>query len=57
VLQNNGALAHQEVPHVHFHIIPKYAEASGLGIIWKPGAIDRPAAAELAALVAHQLRG
>lgn len=57
VLQNNGALAHQEVPHVHFHIIPKYADGSGLGIMWKPGAIDHPAAAELAALVAHQLRG
>jgi diadenosine tetraphosphate (Ap4A) HIT family hydrolase len=23
ILQNNGPLAHQEVPHVHFHIIPK----------------------------------
>ncbi|MFO7821789.1 MAG: HIT family protein [Lentisphaeria bacterium] len=23
VLQNNGRAAHQEVPHVHFHIIPR----------------------------------
>lgn len=23
VLQNNGKAAHQEVPHVHFHIIPR----------------------------------
>jgi len=23
VLQNNGPAAHQEVPHVHFHIIPR----------------------------------
>ncbi|MEO8554267.1 MAG: HIT family protein [Kofleriaceae bacterium] len=34
VLQNNGALAHQAVEHVHFHIIPKYDDASGLGIGW-----------------------
>ena len=23
ILQNNGAAAHQEVMHVHFHIIPR----------------------------------
>ncbi|KAJ3021903.1 Adenosine 5'-monophosphoramidase [Thoreauomyces humboldtii] len=34
VLQNNGKLAHQEVPHVHFHIIPKPNEEEGLGIRW-----------------------
>jgi diadenosine tetraphosphate (Ap4A) HIT family hydrolase len=26
VLQNNGQMAHQVVPHVHFHIIPKPME-------------------------------
>jgi histidine triad (HIT) family protein len=30
VLQNNGALASQEVPHVHFHIIPRPNAAKGL---------------------------
>lgn len=35
VLQNNGPLAHQEVQHVHFHIIPKFDTDSGLGIGWK----------------------
>ena len=33
VLQNNGRLAHQEVDHVHFHLIPKSA-TEGLGIQW-----------------------
>ena len=30
VLQNNGAPAHQAVFHVHFHIIPKHDDGSGL---------------------------
>jgi len=34
ILQNNGRLAHQEVKHVHFHIIPKPNEKEGLGIDW-----------------------
>jgi len=34
VLQNNGAAAHQAVMHVHFHIIPKFSDGSGLGIGW-----------------------
>ncbi len=47
VLQNNGAAAHQAVFHVHFHIIPKQGEA-GLGIGWKPGALDPKDGAALA---------
>ncbi|CAM0141794.1 unnamed protein product [Umbelopsis sp. WA50703] len=35
ILQNNGKLAHQEVPHVHFHIIPKNSEEDGLSMRWK----------------------
>jgi diadenosine tetraphosphate (Ap4A) HIT family hydrolase len=34
ILQNNGRLAHQEVDHVHFHVIPKPDEKQGLGIGW-----------------------
>ncbi|KAF2864184.1 Hnt1 cyclin dependent kinase Kin28 interacting protein [Piedraia hortae CBS 480.64] len=34
VLQNNGRIAHQEVGHVHFHVIPKPNEKEGLGIGW-----------------------
>ncbi|KAL1935008.1 hypothetical protein VTP01DRAFT_4148 [Rhizomucor pusillus] len=36
VLQNNGKLANQAVPHVHFHVIPKPNKEQGLGITWKP---------------------
>ena len=39
ILQNNGAPAHQAVFHVHFHIIPK-TESGGLGVGWKPGALE-----------------
>ncbi|KAM0797242.1 HIT-like domain-containing protein [Usnea florida] len=34
ILQNNGRLAHQEVDHVHFHMIPKPNQQEGLGIGW-----------------------
>ncbi|KAE8450039.1 hypothetical protein EG329_007178 [Mollisiaceae sp. DMI_Dod_QoI] len=34
VLQNNGRIAHQEVDHVHFHMIPKPNLEEGLGISW-----------------------
>jgi histidine triad (HIT) family protein len=33
VLQNNGAVAGQVVPHVHFHIIPR-RDGDGLGFRW-----------------------
>ncbi len=46
VLQNNGALAHQAVFHVHFHIIPRF-EGRGLGIGWEPVPV---AASDLKAL-------
>jgi histidine triad (HIT) family protein len=45
VLQNNGAPAHQAVMHVHFHIIPKHADGSGLGIRWDAGKAPADAAA------------
>ncbi|KAK4192279.1 HIT-like domain-containing protein [Podospora australis] len=34
LLQNNGKGAHQEVGHVHFHMIPKPNPEQGLGIRW-----------------------
>jgi diadenosine tetraphosphate (Ap4A) HIT family hydrolase len=30
VLQNNGAIAHQVVKHVHFHVIPKPTKEEGV---------------------------
>ncbi|CAK5270361.1 unnamed protein product [Mycena citricolor] len=34
ILQNNGRLAHQEVDHVHFHVIPKPNAEEGLVVGW-----------------------
>ncbi|KAJ2305884.1 Adenosine 5'-monophosphoramidase, partial [Coemansia sp. RSA 2704] len=48
VLQNNGKLAHQEVPHVHFHVIPKPNEHEGLTIGWPATKADPEKLKELA---------
>jgi histidine triad (HIT) family protein len=40
ILQNNKPLAHQAVFHVHFHIIPKYDDGTGLGIDWNSANLD-----------------
>ena len=53
ILQNNGAQAHQAVFHVHFHIIPKYDDGTGLGIGWKSQKLDDGEA--LAAAIADAL--
>ncbi|KAL6245768.1 Adenosine 5'-monophosphoramidase [Rhinocladiella similis] len=47
VLQNNGRLAHQEVDHVHFHMIPKPNATEGLGIGWPATATDMDALKKL----------
>ena len=49
VLQNNGALAHQAVFHVHFHIIPRFDRSAdaGLGIVWKSGKLGGDEAKQL----------
>jgi histidine triad (HIT) family protein len=55
VLQNNGTSAHQAIPYVHFHIIPKYPDGSGLGIGWKPRALSEEEGRLLAREIAVQL--
>jgi histidine triad (HIT) family protein len=55
VLENNGGGAHQVVPHVHFHIIPKPNAQEGLGIGWPTGKIGADAAA-LAAQIQAAVR-
>jgi histidine triad (HIT) family protein len=57
VLENNGTGAHQAVPHVHFHIIPKPSHEAGLGIGWPARALDAEAGAKLAAQLREKIRG
>ncbi|KAI5996023.1 HIT-like domain-containing protein [Pisolithus orientalis] len=33
ILQNNGRIAHQEVDHVHFHVIPKPSASDDEGLV------------------------
>ena len=42
VLQANGAAAFQSVPHIHFHIIPRWTN-DGKGFDWKlvPGVMEQ----------------
>jgi len=55
VLQNNGKAAHQEVLHVHFHVIPKAQDGTGLAIGWKPLPFDHAEGAKLAKAIAARL--
>jgi histidine triad (HIT) family protein len=55
VLQNNGASAHQLVPHVHFHIIPKL-DGRGLGVGWTPLKAENADLAALSAKIVAALR-
>ncbi|KAG6831731.1 Adenosine 5'-monophosphoramidase, partial [Arthromyces matolae] len=43
ILQNNGRIAHQEVDHVHFHLIPKpsASDSEGLVVGWPSKPADK----------------
>eukprot|EP01090_Pellita_catalonica_P006039 TRINITY_DN1623_c0_g1_i1.p1 TRINITY_DN1623_c0_g1~~TRINITY_DN1623_c0_g1_i1.p1 ORF type:complete len:137 (-),score=20.33 TRINITY_DN1623_c0_g1_i1:14-424(-) len=55
ILQNNGAAAHQAVPHVHFHIIPKPDAEQGLGVKWPSKKGDGETLKKLAADISGRL--
>lgn len=52
VVQNNTRLAHQFVDHVHFHVIPRFEDGSGLGMEWDAGSLDAAEGAALADAIA-----
>jgi histidine triad (HIT) family protein len=63
ILQNNGAAAHQEVMHVHFHIIPRFPDrsAAGLGLVWRATRLDQQSTptsppSELARRIAEEVQ-
>lgn len=55
VLQNNGAVAGQEVSHVHFHIIPR-TEGDGLGYRWPAGTFNGDTAKRLIKAITAEMQ-
>ncbi|PSS07082.1 hypothetical protein M430DRAFT_70227 [Amorphotheca resinae ATCC 22711] len=55
VLQNNGRIAHQEVDHVHFHMIPKPNAEEGLSIGWPQQKTDMDKLKELFAEIKSKM--
>ncbi len=54
VLQNNGTIAGQEVPHVHFHMIPRHDD-DGLGYRWRPQQYAEGRAESIAQQLSHTI--
>ena len=56
VLQNNGEAAFQSVFHVHFHIIPKHDDGSGLSWPFATTQLDSEEGAQLAERIRSHLQ-
>ena len=56
VLQNNGEAAFQSVFHVHFHIIPKLEDGSGLAWPYTTTQLDSEEGAQLAERIRTHLQ-
>ena len=54
VLQNNGRVAHQVVPHVHFHVIPRRA-GDEFHFNWPAGTYPQGRAEQLAKAIRDKL--
>jgi len=54
VLQNNGAVANQEVMHVHFHVIPRN-EGDAFEFNWPCGSYPAGRMEELASAIGREL--
>jgi len=55
VLQNNGPVAHQVLPHVHFHVIPRSA-GDAFGFNWPAGTYPKGRMQELAEEIRRNLQ-
>lgn len=54
LIVNNGPIAGQEVPHVHFHIVPRHP-GDGLRTGWKQGRLNNEEGKDLAESVRQSL--
>jgi len=54
IIQNNGESAGQTVPHLHFHIIPRYSDSKH-SFLWNPNPIDHSDATKLSKLILQEL--
>jgi histidine triad (HIT) family protein len=56
ILQNNGSAAGQAVPHVHFHVIPRYKEDK-VTVTWDPVSVSEEQMSELQEKLRERAKG